>query len=60
LFDEQGIPCELRDYLGQVDVLITLAYQDGYVGLRLVKDRSYPPPGDLDIRLDPRSLLISK
>jgi hypothetical protein len=60
LFDERGIPHELQGYLEQIDVLITLAYQDEHVRLRLVKDYDNPPPGDLKIKLDPRTLLISE
>ncbi len=60
LFDERGLPHELKGFLDQIDVLITLAYQDEHVRLRLVKDYDNPPPGDLKIRLDPRTLLISE
>ncbi len=60
LFDEKGIPHELIGYLDQIDVLISLAYQDDHVRLRLVKDYDFPPPGDLKIKLDPKTLLISE
>lgn len=60
LFDEEGIPHELTGYMDQIDVLITLGYQDDHVRLRLVKDCGYPAAGDLKIRLDPRTLLISE
>lgn len=60
LFDEKGIPHELKGYMDQIDVLITLRYQDGHVRLRLVKDCGYVAAGDLKIRLDPKTLLISE
>lgn len=60
LFDEKGIPHELKGCLDQLDVLITLAYQDDHVRLRLVKDYDFTPPGDLKIKLDPKTLLISE
>jgi hypothetical protein len=60
LFDEKGIPYELKGCLDQIDVLITLAYQEDHVRLRLVKDYDFPPPGDLKIKLDPKTLLISE
>lgn len=60
LFDEKGIPHELKEYMNQIDVLITLGYQDDHVRLRLVKDCSFPVEGDLKIRLDPKTLLISE
>jgi hypothetical protein len=60
LFDENGIPHELKGCLDQLDVLITLAFRDNHVRLLLVKDYDFPPPGDLKIRLDPKTLLISE
>jgi len=60
LFDEKGVPNELKNYLDQIDVLITLAFRNEHVRLSLVKNYDYPPPGDLKIRLDPKSLLISE
>jgi hypothetical protein len=60
LFDEKGIPHELAGYMDQIDVLITLGYQDDHVRLRLVKDCGYTAAGDLKIRLDPKTLLISE
>lgn len=60
LFDDSGLPNELKGYLDNIDVLITLAYQDEHVRLNLVKDYDNPPPGDLGIKLDPKTLLISE
>ncbi len=60
LCDEKGIPHELADYMDQIDVLITLGFQDDHVGLCLVKDCGYDAAGDLKIRLDPKTLLISE
>lgn len=60
LFDDKGLPHELKGYLDQIDVLITLTYKDEHVHLSLVKDYNNPPPGDLDIKLDPKTLLISE
>ncbi len=60
LFDEKGIPHELKGYLDQLDVLITLDHQDDRVRLCLVKDYDFLPAGDLGIRLDPETLLISE
>ena len=60
LFDDAGLPNELKAYLDQIDVLITLAYKTDHVRLCLVKDFDFPPPGDLEIKLDPKTLLISR
>jgi hypothetical protein len=60
LFDDNGLPNELKGYLDQIDVLITLAYQDEHVRLSLVKDYNNLPPGDLNMKLDSKTLLISE
>ena len=60
LFDDKGIPRELAEYLDKIDVLIALAFQNDHVQIRLVKDRDNPAPGDLKLRLDPKTLLISE
>jgi len=60
LFDDQGIPNELKVFMNQIDVCITLGFKETHIRLSLVKDFDFPPPGDLDIKLDPKSLLISE
>ena len=60
LFDDKGIPNELTVFLNQIDVCITLGYKDDHIRLCLVKDFDFPPPGDLGIKLDPKTLLISR
>ena len=60
LFDEQGIPHELKGCLDKIDVLIALAFQNDYVQMRLVKDHEHPVLGDLKLRLDLSTLLISE
>lgn len=60
LFDEQGIPNELKRFLDKIDVLIALAFQNDHVQMRLVKDHEHPVIGDLKLRLDPNTLLLSE
>jgi hypothetical protein len=60
LSDEQGLPHELKRYLDQIDVLITLRSLENLVQLRLVKDHDYPCPGELRLGLDPGTLLIAE
>jgi hypothetical protein len=60
LFDPQGTPHELKKHMDSIDVLISLSYQDDHVHLHLVKDHDHPSPGDLKVRLDPNTLLISE
>ncbi len=60
LFDEQGLPDELKRHLNKIDVLITLRSIENLVQLRLVKDHDYPSPGELKLGLDPATLLIAE
>lgn len=60
LFDDQGIPFELKDYLGVVDVLISLQHHGDHVHFNLVKDHGRLAPKDLRLKLDPTTLLIAK
>ena len=60
LFDEKGIPFELKGYLDVVDVLISLQHHGDHVHFNLVKDHERLAPKDLRLRLDPTTLLIAK
>jgi len=60
LFDDQGLPHELKGYLDSIDVLITLHSVENLVQLRLVKDHNYPVPAKLKLGLDPGTLLIAE
>lgn len=59
VFDDDGIPFLLRGCSREVAVVITLVFKDEHVRLNLVKDHDYPPAGELELRLDPRTLLIA-
>jgi hypothetical protein len=60
IFDEDGAPFELRELMDEIQVLITLRYHNDHVRLKLVKNHDYPQPGDLQLSLDPATLLIAK
>jgi hypothetical protein len=60
LFDDRGLPHELKRYLDSIDVLITLHSVENIVQLRLVKDHDYPTPSELRLGLDPGTLLIAE
>ncbi len=60
VFDEKGIPNELKSYLEEIAVLITLKYMGDYVHLKLVKDHNEVPSRDLLLKLDPKTLLIAE
>lgn len=58
--DELGVPNELKIYLENIAVLITLKFKDNHVQLNLVKDHEFQSPKDLKLMLDPKTLLISE
>ncbi len=58
LYEESGLPHLLSGAVAGIDVLITLHAQGDHVALRVVKDRDFPPPGLLELKLDPKTLLI--
>jgi hypothetical protein len=60
LFDEQGIPFELKGYLGVIDVLVSLQHHGDHVHFNLVQDHGRLAPKDMRLRLDPTTLLIAK
>ena len=58
LYEISGMPHLLSGAVDGIDVLITLHAQGDHVELRVIKDRDYPPPGLLKLKLDPKTLLI--
>jgi hypothetical protein len=60
LFDDRGLPYLLRNYLGTIDVLISLQHHGDHVHLNLVKDHDRLAPGKMDLKLDPTTLLIAR
>ncbi len=60
LFNNSGVPNLLEDCLGKLDVLITLRFEKDHVRLHLVKDHEDSSPKILDLKLDPKTLLISE
>jgi hypothetical protein len=60
LFDERGIPVELKGHLGAIDVLISLQHHGDHVHFTLVKDHDRLAPKDMRLKLDPKTLLIAR
>ncbi len=60
LFDDKGVAFMLHNYLGTIDVLISLRHESGIVRLDLVKAHDLPVSDKLRLRLDPKTLLIAK
>jgi hypothetical protein len=59
LYGEDGIPCLLSDSVSRIDVLITLHFKENSIRLHVVKDRGRPAPGELPLKLDPKTLLLA-
>jgi hypothetical protein len=60
LFDDSGIPNELKAHLGVIDVLISLQHHGDHVHFNLVQDHGRLAPKDMRLKLDPTTLLIAK
>ena len=60
LFDDEGIPYELKDFLDVIDVLLSLRHHGDHVHFNLVQDHGRRTPKDLGLKLDPTTLLIAK
>ena len=60
VFNNSGVPYLFEGCLSQLDVLITLRFEKDHVRLHLVKDHEISSPKSLDLKLDPKTLLISK
>jgi len=57
--DERGIPLNLTKDLDDISVILTLKNEDGMV-LKLVKDHEKIVSEDLQLKLDPKTLLIAE
>ncbi len=60
IFDKDGIPKVLINYLDEIAVLLTLSFKGEYIGLNLVKNHNFPPQGELPLKLDPATMLIAE
>ena len=60
LFNEQDIPKVLENYVNDIDVIINLRHEDGYVHLEVAKDHENIEAKDMALRLDPKTLLIAE
>ncbi|MFC2169282.1 hypothetical protein ACFLRM_01775 [Acidobacteriota bacterium] len=60
LVDEQSVLNVLKEFMKEIAVVITLKYKVDHVQLYLIKDHEYPPKGELQLKLDPKTLLIAE
>ncbi|ADK83205.1 hypothetical protein [Sediminispirochaeta smaragdinae] len=59
-FNAQGIPVDVEPYLDAIDVLINLRYEGEYVHLEVAKNHDEIGVKDLQLSLDPKTLLIAE
>lgn len=60
LFDERGIPKVLLPHLDALAVLVTLVYSGDYVHLQVIKDHETIDLREMNLKLDPKTLLIAE
>ncbi len=60
IFEKDGVPKVLRKFLDEIAILLTLSFKGEYIGLNLVKNRNFPPQGELPLKLDPATMLIAE
>jgi hypothetical protein len=60
MFNDDGVPLDLVPYLEVIDVLVDLRYEGEYVHLEVVKDHGEINVREMNLRLDPKTLLIAE
>jgi len=60
LWDDDGIPEIVKPYLDQIDVLIDIRHEGDYIHLELAKSEGKTGLRDMNLRLDPKTLLIAE
>ncbi len=59
-YNEAGIPVVLEGYVDNLSVIVTLQYEGEYVHLRVVKDHDEISPKEMELKLDPKTMLIAE
>ncbi|MFO7848975.1 MAG: hypothetical protein R6V67_03340, partial [Spirochaetia bacterium] len=60
LYSRQDIPKIIEPYVDLVDVIINLHHEGDHVNLELVKDHKNIEAKDMNLQLDPKTLLIAE
>jgi hypothetical protein len=60
VFDERGIPAQVKPFLEVISVLITLRFEGDHVHFKAVKDHDDQKPVDMHLMLDPKTLLVAE
>ncbi len=59
-FTGNGVPRDLVDRIDDIDVLVTLKFEGEYVRLQVVKDHDNLATKDMNLRLEPKTMLIAR
>ncbi|HBK58826.1 MAG: hypothetical protein ABFC65_04905 [Rectinema sp.] len=60
VLDSRGVPIVLRDIEALISVIVVLEPKKDFIHLRVVKDHDRRNPSDMNLMLDPRTLLIAE
>jgi hypothetical protein len=60
LFNERRIPRLIEGLEHEIDVVVNLRHSDGFVHLEVAKDHELIEAKDMNLRLDPKTLLIAE
>ncbi len=60
LFNEQGIPVVLEKIVDKLDVIVDLRHEGDYIHLEVAKDHEMVEHRDMQLKLDPKTLLIAE
>ncbi len=58
VFEENGVPEDLVSRIDDIDVLVTLKFEGDFVRLQVVKDHDNLETKDMNLRLEPKTMLI--
>ena len=58
--NDEGMPRAVESFSGGIDVIVNLRHEGDYVHLEVVKDHDTVEPKDMNLRLDPKTLLIAE
>ncbi len=60
VFDKRNIPLILADYIDLLDIVVVLDPKQDFIHFSVSKDHDSYNPGTLDLKLDPKTLLIAE
>ena len=60
LFNDQGVPVILESIVDKIDVIVDLRHEGDYIHLEVAKDHEILEHRDMQLKLDPKTLLIAE